>query len=86
MTSMITRSVLETHQDALQTPVIDALTCIRQEWESVADGESLLHHECSVGLLLFDIVMRLEIPVDDQRFLLGATLFDEVSAFVNSQS
>lgn len=86
MTSMSTQPVFETQQDTLQPRVIDALTDIRLEWECAAEGKSLLYRECSVGLLLFDIVSKLQIPVDDQRFLLGAALFDEVSALVNSQS
>ena len=86
MTRMITQPVSETQPDTLQPRVIDALTDIRLEWECAADGQSLLYRECSVGLLLFDIMTKLQIPMDDQRFLLGVALFDEVSAFVNNQN
>lgn len=69
-----------------QTPIIETLTTIRTEWELVADGKSLLNLEGSVGLILFDIVTRLNIPVDEQQFLLGSALFEEVAEFVRKQS
>ena len=69
-----------------QTPIIETLTTIRTEWELVADGKSLLNLEGSVGLILFDIVIRLNIPVDEQRFLLGSTLFEEIAEFVKKES
>lgn len=62
--------------------VSDALTSVRQEWESIAGGTSLLRCESSVGLLLFDMVAKLDIPTEEQRHLLGPTLFDEVTEFV----
>jgi hypothetical protein len=65
-----------------QTPMIETLTAIRKDWESVADGKNLLHLEGSVGLILFDIVTRLNVPVDEQRILLGSALFEEIAEFV----
>jgi hypothetical protein len=67
---------------SLQTPMIESLTAIRKEWESVADGKGLLHLEGSVGLILFDIVTRLNIPVGEQRILLGSGLFEDIAEFV----
>jgi hypothetical protein len=69
----------------LEPQVIDALTNVRMNWESAADGKSLLYQESSVGLILFDIVTGLNVPVEDQRSLLGSALFDEITAFVTRQ-
>ena len=77
--------VLDTSRSALQLQVIHALTSVRLDWEAAADGRSLLHQEGSVGLVLFDIVAKLNVPVEEQRLLLGPALFDEITAFVTRQ-
>jgi hypothetical protein len=68
-----------------QIPVIETLTTLRKEWELIADGKGLLHLEGSVGLILFDIVTRLNVPIDEQRYLLGSGLFEEIAEFVTKQ-
>lgn len=72
-------------RSSLPPNVSDALISVRQEWESVSEGTSLLHLESPVGLLLFDIVAKLDIPTEEQRYLLGSALFDEVTEFVTKQ-
>jgi len=61
--------------------VMNALLSVRKEWE-VAGQTSLLRCECPVGLLLFDIVTKLVISAEEQRYLLGSVLFDEVTEFL----
>ena len=61
--------------------VMNALLSVRKEWE-VTGQTSLLHCECPVGLLLFDIVTKLDISAEEQRYLLGSVLFDEVTEFL----
>ncbi len=70
---------------SLQPQLVDALTTVRLDWESAANGKSLLYEKSSVGLVLFDIVSKLNVPVEEQRFLLGQVLFDEASEFVRKQ-
>jgi hypothetical protein len=84
---MLTQPVQVPHasRSALQPQVIDALANVRSDWEATADGTSLLYQEGSVGLILFDIVSKLNVPVEEQRSLLGSTLFDEITAFVTRQ-
>lgn len=72
-------------RSSLQPQVIDALTNFRLDWEAAADGGSLLYQKSSVGLVLYDIVTKLNVSAEEQRFLLGSTLFDEVTAFVTKQ-
>lgn len=66
----------------LPANMLDVLINIRQEWELTTDGRSLLYCQGSVGLLLFDIVTKLDIPLDEQRRILGSVLFDEMTEFV----
>ena len=84
---MLTRPVPVSHESysSLQPQVIHALTHVRSDWEATANGTSLLYQEGSVGLILFDIVSKLNVPVEQQRFLLGSALFDEITAFVTRQ-
>ena len=61
--------------------VMNALLSVRKEG-AVTGQTSLLHCECPVGLLLFDIVTKLDISAEEQRYLLGSVLFDEVTEFL----
>lgn len=81
---MLNQSVQVSNESrgSLQPQVIDALTNVRLDWESAANGRSLLYQESSIGLVLFDIVTKLNVPIEEQRFLLGPALFDEITAFV----
>jgi len=71
--------------NSLPKHITDVLISIRQEWELVAEGTSLLQCESPVDLLLFDIVAKLGIPTEEQRRLLGSALFDDVTRFVTKQ-
>jgi hypothetical protein len=84
---MLTQPVPVSHEShsALQPQVINALTDVRADWEAAANGTSLLYQESSVGLVLFDLVTKLNVPIEEQRFLLGSALFDEITAFVTRQ-
>ena len=72
-------------RSSLQSQVINALMNVRSDWEATAEGTSLLYQEGSVGLILFDIVTKLNVPVEEQRSLLGSALFDEITTFVARQ-
>jgi len=85
MLTNTTFQVSKLTRSSLPPNISDALISVRQEWESVAGGTSLLHCESPVGLLLFDIVAKLDIPAEAQRHLLGPALFNEVTEFVTNQ-
>jgi hypothetical protein len=84
---MLTQPVPVPHEShsSLQPQVIHALAHVRSEWEATADGTRLLYQVGSVGLILFDIVSKLNVPIEQQRLLLGSSLFDEITAFVTKQ-
>ena len=85
MTTHFGSEIPDKQQQLAQSQVLDALTNVRMDWELVAKGGSLLHHESSIGLILFDIVTKLNVPIEEQRFLLGKSLFDEIAEFVTKQ-
>jgi len=61
-----------------QNQLVDALAKIRQEWEQAAEGESLIHVDASVGLLLGDVVVALGLPPVETVQILGAELAGEL--------
>ncbi|MDO9301423.1 MAG: hypothetical protein Q7T89_08565 [Anaerolineales bacterium] len=85
MTTQFGSEIFDKQLQSVQPQIIEALTNVRIDWELVAKGKSLLYHEGSIGLILFDIVTKLDVPIEEQRFLLGPSLFDEIVEFVTKQ-
>ena len=54
-----------------RSDVVDSLALLRQEWQASIDGESLIDVQASVGLLLGDVVMMLDLSSDEQVAVLG---------------
>lgn len=61
-----------------QDQLVDALAKIRHEWELAAEGESLIHVQASVGLLLADFMMVLGFPPVERDLILGPELSDQL--------
>jgi hypothetical protein len=61
--------------------VIESLTKFRQEWQSLANGQSLLDVQASVGLILADIIDKLELTEQEKVIVLGRNLINQVDAF-----
>ena len=57
-----------------------ALAEFRKEWQEAVNGGSLLKIESPVGLVLADIVDRLELTSQERYAVLGGTLINEVDA------
>jgi hypothetical protein len=67
--------------------IIDALVRFREEWEQVAEGESLVDIKGSVGLILFDLVIALALIPNEQAMVLGSDLQAELgNSMVHSPS
>ena len=60
--------------------VILALAELREQWQEVVSGGSLLKVEAPVGLLLADIADRLELTSQERQAFLGDRLITEVGA------
>lgn len=59
--------------------VLENLSVLRLEWETAADGGSLINVSASVGLLLFDFTTKLGLTPEEQSIVLGGRLFNEVT-------
>lgn len=66
-----------------KTLVMEALTQYREEWQEVADGESLLDVESPVGLILSDVADRLNLDAKERQAMLGGKLNRQVKAFLS---
>ena len=53
--------------------VLPALSALRMDWEAAAEGESLIHVNASVGLLLLDIATNLGLHTGTARICVGGT-------------
>jgi hypothetical protein len=58
--------------------LIQILARFRKEWEEAAEGDSLLDLEVSVGLLLADLAMALNLTPHELSQALGENLVDEL--------
>jgi len=65
--------------------VLENLSALRQEWESAAEGDSLLDVTASVGLMLFDIATKLGLTPDERSFVLGVQLNNEITTVLVSE-
>ena len=63
-----------------RTRMLMALAEFRKEWQEAAGGGSLLKVETPVGLILADIVDRLELTPQERYAVLGGRLINEVDA------
>ena len=59
--------------------VLENLSVLRLEWETAADGGSLINVSASVGLLLFDFTTKLGLTPEEQSIVLGGRLYNEAT-------
>lgn len=64
-----TFSTLSTEQ------VIEKLSDLRLEWEALNEGDTLIHINGSVGLLLYDLTVQLGMSQNEQVAILGDALY-----------
>ena len=65
---------------------IQALANFRQEWEEVAESESLVEITAPIGLLLADIAGRLELNPKERFEFLGKSLIGDVEVFTKQRA
>lgn len=68
-----------------RTRMVLALADFRKEWQLAANGVSLLKVESIVGLLLSDIVDRLELTSQERHVVLGGKLTNEVDCLMEER-
>ena len=62
--------------------VVEVLAHFRQEWEQVAEGESLVEVKGSVGLILVDLVRAFALRQSEQVQVLGLALHAELQSIL----
>lgn len=77
----ITRTKTSDHAEPMEAA--EALAEIRKEWQSLAEGQSLVVVEASIGLLLLDVAEHLRFTTQERLVLLGSDLERELQAFAN---
>jgi hypothetical protein len=63
--------------------ILSALAHFREEWEDLAEGESLMTVRSSVGLILVDIANSLGLLPEEQGQVLGETLSIELQEYLD---
>ncbi len=61
-----------------RTHVVNALAGLRQDWQQVEAGESLLSVRASVGFLLADVAIALGLTGEEQQEAFGSELAAEL--------
>jgi len=85
MTAQLALQVQDEQSTITRAQMLESLANLRQDWEMAANGESLLHIEGSVGLILHDFAAKLNLTEEERQFLLGVTLSEDLSAFLAMQ-
>ncbi|MBE7433120.1 MAG: hypothetical protein HS100_04340 [Anaerolineales bacterium] len=73
------------YQPSERTRLILALAELREEWQVMAQGATLLDVEIPVGLLLNDIATRLQLSPQERYVLLGGELINDVNNFLDTR-
>jgi hypothetical protein len=63
--------------------LVESLAQFRKEWQEVAEKESLINVQASVGLLLADVLERLGSQPQEQHAALGGKLSKEISSILD---
>lgn len=62
---------------------VQMLAEFRKQWQENTDGESLVTVEVPIGLILVDIVNRLEFTSQERHTVLGSQLSQQVEEFLD---
>ena len=65
--------------------VLQALGCLRRDWEEFSEGESLVDLKVSIGLVLADIADCLELTQQERFVLLGKSLSEDIESFMKQR-
>jgi hypothetical protein len=87
--SMATQLFLENRSEypiSNRLQLVESLAEFRKEWQEVAESESLINVQASVGLLLTDVLERLGFQPQEQHIVLGAKLYKEIKAILEAQA
>ncbi len=66
---------LPTFPEDFRSQVMSALTSTREEWEQAVKPENMLKAQASIGLMLIDIVAKLNLSPKEESAILGTQLY-----------
>ncbi|MFZ1040517.1 MAG: hypothetical protein WCA79_15995 [Anaerolineales bacterium] len=75
----------ERYSVSLRSQMILSLAGFRQEWEEAVQEESLINVQAPVGLLLADVLERLNLNEQEKFAVMGVRLCREVETLLSDQ-
>jgi hypothetical protein len=73
------------YRPSYRAQVVQSLADFRREWQELADGQSLVEVQASVGLLLSDIADRLQLNHQERHAMLGGKLINQVNCVLEEK-
>ncbi len=68
---------------SIRSQMIESLARFRKEWEEAVKGESLVNVQAPVGLLIADVVERLNFNQQERFVVMGVRLHREVETILS---
>ncbi|NOH04975.1 MAG: hypothetical protein HND47_24875 [Chloroflexi bacterium] len=73
------------YQPSERTRLVLALAELREEWQAMARGATLLDIEIPAGLILNDIANRLQLSPQERYVLLGGELISDIDNYLETR-
>jgi len=70
------------NQLSYRSQAVKALADFRREWQTIAEGKSLIEVEAPVGLVLADIADWLQLNSQERHAILGGKLINQINCFM----
>jgi hypothetical protein len=80
--------ILESVKDdrlSYRAQVVQTLADFRREWQTIAEGKSLVEIEAPVGLVLADIADWLQLNPQERQAMLGGKLINQVNRLMEER-
>ena len=73
------------YRPSYRAQVVQSLADFRREWQKIAQGQSLVEVQASVGLLFADIADRLDLSPQERHVMLGGKLTNQVNSIMEER-
>ena len=73
-------------QPPTETQAVNGLASLVRAWQDAADGASLLDIQASVGLLLLDVALALNLNTNEQKVVFGSALRRQLMRGLNAHN
>ena len=73
------------HRPSYRVHVVQALADFRREWQTIAEGKSLVEVEAPLGLVLADIADWLQLDPQERHAILGGKLTSQINCLMKEQ-